>query len=295
MVNKPHLFLFYLLLSPGFEVLDLQYDYPTFTYEALVWKDSEASSGSSITLACSSGTEYIIGGPAKSTSGADNYFSRVYTGIQHHTMIYYSFDLWIIDTWASGSISIGFDSHVQTSSWIFISNNFPPVTSECGGSGADLSAFRVFGKALHSGSTLTFKLMGVPTSSSTTGSLGLRNLNLLFVAEPDSKTEDICGIVTVTSGTYVYALNTNSCPSTEGSYLPNSMSPMLPCDTNCESCFGGTAKDCYKCADTSRFNGTQCVSCSQTDQNILDADGVCKSKSLELNKKLMNFIRLSRI
>ena len=290
MVKTPIHFFFYLLLSSGFEVLDLQYDNSAFSFEALVWKDSDASSGSAVTLMCSSGTEYLIGGPAKSTSGADNYFSRVYTGLQSHKMIYYSFDLWIIDTWASGSISIAFDSHVQASGWTFISNNFPPITSDCGGTGADLSSFRVFGKALHSGSSLTFKLMGVPSSSSTTGSLGIRNLNLLFVAEPASKTEDICGIVTIPSGTYVYALNANSCPSTEGSYLPSSMSPMLPCDTNCQSCFGGTAKDCYKCADTSRFNGTQCVSCSQTDKNVLDADGVCKSKDLRfLNRKIMSY------
>ena len=187
-------------------------------------------------------------------------------------MVYFAFSFWAIDSWNTGDyfkIQIG-DSVIT--GWTTLDYQKYTVTSQlCGTSGSsypDIANIRIFGRAAHSGSSLTFKLISGCDQDSSNESIGFRDLTMLLADSPTTTgaTQAFCAITTNSVGSV-------ACSCAEGKYLDSS-STCVTCDSSCSSCFGSGSNQCYECASGYSFDGANCfactspcTSCSGTDTN----------------------------
>jgi len=174
-------------------------------------------------------------------------------------MIYFSLTLWILDTW-DGSLGdffqLKFDNRILNG-WAFQELNFANDNT-CGESDAkDLGAVRVFGKAYHTDTALTLKIISQLDQWSSDESFGVRAVNLLFVSSPISLRESICGVASLT-------MSNNQCICPEGQYEnPLGSGTCVACDERCKSCFGSGYRACYECASGMYYNGVGCLKCHE--------------------------------
>ena len=256
--------LFLLILSLAFQISDLS-DTSTslFQSDLAYWNASNLVTSSIKYYICNNvmlmGGYNIMGPSGASTNG--QFFKRTYKGIYSHNIIYFSFTLFIIDSSdAADRFQVAFDS-VSITSWSYAHSTSQNV---CGGTWNDLPNIRVFGKALHSGSSLTLKFLLLNDESSLNESWGFRDIVLMLSNAPNiaSQTSQMCGKSSVT-------FTAGNCYCPEGQYL-NTYSVCTACNPLCSSCFGSSAQECYHCAPGTTFNGTTCLVC---DTSCLTCSG----------------------
>ena len=162
-------------------------------------------------------------------------------------MVYYTFSLWALDTWDSTDY---FDVQIDSTSF-----KGPAITGSmftsgqlCGRSNSDSSNVRVFGRALHTSSYLTFRVVSYFDQHTLDESFGFRNINILLAST--TTTEAICALAVFPTAF------TGKCPYIEGQYSGGT------CHPNCLSCFGSGTNQCYECNIGFYFDGTNCLGCA---------------------------------
>ena len=195
--------------------------------------------------------DYILGGFDILKTGTD-FFSRTYTGLTSHIMIYYTMTLWAVDSWDAGdTFFIEFDSFQQQGLSLAVENF---KKQSCGTlNWKDLGPIRIFGRAPHIGTSLTFSIKGAFNETPDNESFGFRDLNLLFVQNPSQTTSYFCGLAPI-------SLPSNECSCPEGQYL-SQLGVCLPCHPACSSCFETGANNCYQCAKGASFFQNSCIFC----------------------------------
>jgi len=251
-----------------------------FTIDAVKWSASSLRTGQSIWSTCA-GT-YLLGGYGvigpNSGPYQGSFFYRTYTNLAPHSMLYFAVTMWAIDSWNSGVdyFQIQFDSATPISGWTtFDYQSYPSyITDLCGDSSfREVPNMRLFGRAVHSGGSLTVKFISQFDSVSTNEAFGIRNFNILFTPSPTAlgATSYFCGLASVTIGAL-------GCPCPEGTYLTSS-STCASCNGACVSCFGSGANQCYECQPNYIYDGntcspsctSPCTSCRATGTNQCSA------------------------
>ena len=185
-------------------------------------------------------------------------FSKTYTNLPSHTMIYFTLSFWAIDSWNKNLdyFEIQLDNSVFTGWNTWDSSTF--VGRICGDAYySDVPGVRLFGRASHSDISVTFSMLSDFDQESTNESLGFRNLNFLFVNNVTDDSEMMCGRAPITiKGAY-------QCSCIEGQYQ-NSTGTCLPCHYSCGSCFAYGSNSCFQCATGYGFDGDNCVPCDSS-------------------------------
>jgi len=247
----------------GYEIRDLNATGICFYTQTSNWGASNLTTTLKYTV-CSN--DFLLGG-YDILKGSTDYFIRTYSNLPTHSMIYYTATVWAIDTWdlyAIGSTPPGdtfvldFDGREFPGPYMR-SNIFP--TKTCGRLGNyDLGPIRVFGKVMHTISTLIIKVRAAFDEGPLNESFGFRNLNLLFVRNPDpsaigSSTESFCALAPVT-------IPDKQCPCPEGQFqYPLTPFTCSPCHPICASCFDRGPRGCYQCVAGASFVNGQCIFC----------------------------------
>jgi len=209
-------------------------------------------------------SEYLLGG-YDILKAANDYFYKTYTGLPTHSMIYFTMTVYAIDSWDAGDkFTIDFDGHTLAGP---VMNSGVFVGKLCGNyNWNDAGSLRVFGKVVHSGTTLTLKMIHSLDSPSYDESFGFRNVNLLFTNSPDttnaaSTVESICALAHNS-----FALNNVNCPCAEGQFQYTSSSTCANCHPACSSCYAAGPNNCYQCAPGASFVNGQCIYCDASCQ-----------------------------
>ena len=192
-----------------------------------------------------------------SASGQMNsFFSKTFSGLPTHNMIFYTFTFWAIDSWdvTQDYFRIAFDSYSATL-FTYDIYRFPEYL--CGQAKyPDLRNNRIFGTVSHSILTLTFKLTSLMDGYSYDESFGIREFNMLF-ATASGIPNNYCGL------SYTGLSSTDQayqCACPEGYYPIGS--GCAACHANCASCFGGGNTKCYQCKPGASFISNACTTCS---------------------------------
>ena len=234
-----------------------------FVSDTPSWSASNLRPSQKIWSTC--GGTYLVGGYG--ILGNDTtawqlgeYFSRTYTNLPPHTMLYFTYSWWAIDSWngSPDSFQVAVDSTVFAG-WNTLSFANYPSSQLCGGTGSsngDLPNIRVFARVLHNSTSATFKMISKLDQISTNEAFGLRDVNFLPILSPSTagSTESFCGLASVSIGA-------KQCSCPEGQYL-DSTSTCAPCDSACSSCFGSGANQCYECTAGYSFDGINCFLCT---------------------------------
>lgn len=238
-----------------------------FVSQASTWSSATLTNNVNTYSVC--GGVYIMGGYGV-LSGSNTYgeyFSKTFYNLQPHEMIYFSFNLFEIDSLDKNDfMQIRFDSRSFSSTWNMSSGNYNtsinycgnPVSGVSGKNYSDLVDVYIFGRAAHSGTTLTVQFVTMNANgTSSDESYGFRDLYLLFAntSSPIATTQDMCAY----SPSQVFSRGNCSCST--GYYYSYDSSSCSPCDELCTACFGASASMCYRCISGAGWNGTACVRC----------------------------------
>ena len=230
---------------------------------------------------------YLIGGYdiLSGSNPGGEFFIKTYSGLKSHTMIYFAFTLYEIDSWdLDDYLQIAFDLTVISSTWQLLWNSYAGQTNKCGNpSIPDLVNMYVFGTAHHTLPTLNLKLISQNNEASPTESFGFRDITLL-IANPSN----------------LFAFDNSMCVFSSQPF-PNGVCDCIitqykdvfgdcrDCNTLCSSCFGPSSSECYQCTLGAGWDGTKCVWCDSSCSvchGPLDTDcDTCSSGRLLFNSK----------
>jgi len=204
-----------------------------------------------------------------STNTSQQYIQRVYQDLPEHNVIYYTFTIYMIDSWDGNDyLNLKFDNEIIKTNYSLSIGNFPEE-NVCGSeSWDDLPNVRVFGRVNHIGSTLTLSFISGLNEPSENESFGIRDITLTFIKDSAPVSSNICGIAAI-------SLTENDCACPEKEY-EESLGVCKACHESCASCFGPTESDCFSCQIGTVSNGSHCMPCNLNMGDILDVDGICK-------------------
>ena len=182
-----------------------------------------------------------------------------------HTWIYYTITVWAVDSWDSPSPYTSGDTFVLD----FNGNQSPgpyiPVAMfpnhVCGSMNwKDLGPIKIFGKISHTGNTLNLKVLSYFSEDPINESFGFRDINLLFVRNPDSSlvastTKSLCALAPI-------SLPNKKCGCPEGKFQSTlNAATCTSCHPACASCYGPGPNNCYQCAKGASFVQDSCIFC----------------------------------
>lgn len=190
-------------------------------------------------------------------------FTRAYSSLPSHNLIYFTLEVWFIDLLAFNSLFDLYVDNVVIQS--YDSTYYSSMTSSgmvCGSMLSDYTQ-KISGKISHNASTITITLDSLLSSSSSIY-LGFRNLYLLFetVSSPATST---CDFVPT------YSTSSTSCTCSAGQYDASGMSGCTSCNAACQTCSAGTNADCTSCAPGYSFNGQTCFQCDPSCSQCTDS------------------------
>jgi len=227
-----------------------------FMADVAKWSSSTAVTSPTIHSLC--GSTYMLGGPDADVAHT---FSRRYLGLAEHDVIYYSITVSLIDNWHLGdSFAILFDQRSYgIGLFMMDTTSFPQ--NECGASSNDFTGVRYYGKAIHSGPTLTLRVATM-SHHDDVKSLGVRDVTLLFRSFTDEEKnkrartnidKNNCALGSI-------PIEMGECKCLEGQYL-DSHGVCQSCDPLCKTCLGPLTSQCLSCSQNAFFDGTQCAEC----------------------------------
>ena len=175
--------------------------------------------------------------------------------------MYYQVKIFLIDNWTAQD-TVVLQINGEDVSTIDTGQLLPyfTSTSSCGGSNSDLPYLSIVGKHMHSNPKLIVRIISNISSNPTVASYGVRGFYAVFANKTTDDTENYCY-----RGNSIYPSAASSCLCTEGTY-PDSTNPTqcLACNPSCSDCFGGSASECFLCADGYSRIKSRCVQCSST-------------------------------
>jgi len=235
----------------GYQIKDLVLTGSNFISEVASWNIPPASISSPQRYYICNGT-YILGGFGVTLAGA--IFKKTYKNLKPHSMIYFSINFWLIDSWDAGdTFSIKFDN-TRLEFWDDITfDDFQPDV--CGlAAFSDLPYLQIVGKVPHDQPTLTIQVLSQLDQPSSDESIGFRDVTFHFFDNPVLiSAPSYCGNFTLASDL------TCDCPMDE--YSDGYGGCGGSCRIECQSCFGPTASECFACNDGFWFNGVSCEPC----------------------------------
>ena len=244
------------MLTLGFAVQELNSTNACFLSELVNYNASVLVDTSLMYSICAKiyllGGYNILGSGNKGTAG--QYFTRSFTSLPSHNMVYLSFTHWRIDSWDDPDyFDVGIGSKVF-SAWKYPIGYWPQV-NYCGLAYADSPNYRIFARARHSLASLALNFTMRNDQGSDNEAAGFRDISLFFATTSSSvaMNETMCVVSPIT-------LPGGQCDCLEGQYMSINGS-CLTCHSLCKSCFDSSAADCYQCAKGASFNGTSCVQC----------------------------------
>ena len=183
-------------------------------------------------------------------------------------------------------INVEFDGkgHKLTSS-AYTSWSKPSI---CGGSSPDFPNVQVYGRDLHSISTLTFAISLTITQDSTLQSYGFREIMLQFATNTAVVTETIYAYPTI-----AYS-SSGSCACTLTEYCSNSLI-CLSCSASCMACFGPSNAECYQCNSDYTFDGSACISNSPSTPTTPDTNQMQTNLNTVTNENKVLSPQLAKI
>jgi len=236
-----------------------------FASDAGSWTISGGTTGTYTTAYQYCSTTLLLGGycvlGCSGCSQIGDYFQRVYTDLPPHNSIRFVLTFWAIDSWdlAQNNHDDGFQLYFDGTvldGWHMSLSWFP--TQLCGNtaSGWNELPMRIFGTIPHTASSITFRVVADLNEDSCNESFGFRDISFIFDQQTSTGT-NLCAITGISQTDRV-------CKCSEGYYL--SGSTCVKCDSNCASCFGPSASECYACANNVAitYDGTKCVPCYST-------------------------------
>jgi len=242
--------------NTGYQIRDLERNDAGFELDGESWNATKIRSGQVLVNKC--GNDYLVGGInvlgqdiAPFQSG--DYFTRTYNNLPPHTMIYYSFTFYQVDTWNTVDyFQVQVDNNIVSAWTGYNYLTFP--SNLCGTAGYNDISLRMFGRVVHTANYMTFRLVSRFDQVSTNEAIGLRNVNILIVSSPSTTTANMCTVSPVSAGSF-------DCGCSEGQYQDSSGNCQT-CNGVCSSCFGGGANQCYECNSGYSFDGTSCFQCA---------------------------------
>jgi len=251
----------------GNKRLDLESDVASvFHADAAFWTGSVSdpyapSTPLTGTLYDTCGSKIFMGLKNSFTSAIQ--FHRKYKDLPPHDIIYYSMQLSLLDGWYYDSSAIVLFDHQDYGVGVFLMDSAAHfLTSTCGDPfGQDLPEVHLYGKAEHTGKTLTLTVLG-NSHSFADKFLGFRDISLIFrnktVAEEDEDDpRQFCGLA---AGA---ALRNSNCKCGVGFFNePYGVDGACePCDPLCKTCLGELPSQCMTCADDAFYDGEECQIC----------------------------------
>ena len=118
-------FLTILTSSLGYEVIELNTTVPAaFIQDTTYWTASSLVSSSILYYPC--GSYYLLGGYNVLGIGRDNYFQRIYSGLNSHTMVRFSLTAFFLDSWDTpwDGFLLSFDAQLLDG-WHIPYGNYP--------------------------------------------------------------------------------------------------------------------------------------------------------------------------
>lgn len=204
----------------------------------------------------------MVGGFNRLLNNELNTYSRIYTALPNHDIIYFSMRLHVMDSW--DSLDTGM---------IFFDDRFMIVLKGFGGTYAtsicgnpnynDLLGITVSGKVFHNASSLNFSLASITDDTSYDESLGISKVKLNFDFKSVTEVQILSVLPPSSNPTIVFSTNQFICSS------PKYYNWDMTCADSCPSKFHPR---------TSNGNLYCDYPCSDTD--FLYPDGSCQSSCL---------------
>jgi len=227
-------------------IQDLHLEGADFEGQSLEWTVSSLNNSSRVS---SCNGHSILGGY---NIGAD--LAKTYTSLPPHNIVYYSFSIYLIDKWdqLSDQLQIklpGLSTTLQGFNWL------PRAGYLCGNPTIkDIGEMKVTGKVLHTGSSFTIQLNDFLNDPSNIESFGIRDVLLKPGNKSQGESSEFCGSFVSSPSSSVFC----DCPF--GKYKNGTS--CSKCHSACESCYGPTAKDCYRCKPSAFWGPNGCEICS---------------------------------
>ena len=239
---------------------------------------SVSSQGPSLTLYTQCTSFYLLGGyKVLGINGGPQtgqYFLRNYVSLPVHSMAYFRINFTLLDTWDTlqDYFKVQFDSKIFTSPQIQHSFRYDH-SSICGdGSFGEAPSILMYGKFLHSSSSLQLKVISEMSGDSTGESFGFRDVSLLFTSNPLNQTESACHPYTTATALVQFLAY---CPCSQSQYKDSSTNSCGACNSYCDGCFGRGPDHCYVCKSTAWFDGARCVDCNIKNMTFY-VSGTCR-------------------
>lgn len=237
----------------GFEMRELWYNAATTELELTAWTVASVSGVTYKYMNCS-GLPFVGGYGVLKPTGETTI--RTYNPSLTIKMVYFSLHFIFLDNWASTDyFEIKFNSEIVKI------ENFASYSDfrfdACGEAGRRGFEMRIFGKVPLTAISLTFGVSSYLGAGPTDRSFGFRELSLLFSNTTNIESKQACGVANIP------LLNGFSCGCTMTQYKASNGS-CISCHSDCVSCWGPSASECYRCKDYRNFNGTHCVMCDLT-------------------------------
>ena len=227
-------------------------DLASFQIETSFWNGTNRKSGKPLFALCDQ--KYYIGG--FNLTRALPAFSRNYTNLPPHNVIYYSVTFQIIDSWdVADQFLLQFDNVNITSFKSAAHSRISADRNRCGKDMNETIPMVFEGKISHSSISLNFVFFGGHDQDSTDESIGFRDIIFDFRNENPPITNQWCLRTNVTNLTYVKCNCTSSQYETSTFYCET-------CNSACSSCFGPSDSECFQCAPGFNFSGQNCVPCT---------------------------------
>lgn len=181
---------------------------------------------------------YVYGGPdtlgTVLTGAFNSYYHKTYTGISPHNFVYFTATFWFFDqSWEGVAIKLDFDGIVINGPKI---DSIKDMTMRSGGlaNSNDLSLDHIYAGVVHSGDTLTLRIISQAPEGTPTGSFAFRDVHLTFSNY----------LETVTACHRSEEINTltyDQCPCPVGKGLSSS-GICDNCANGCDLCFGSATR-----------------------------------------------------
>ena len=248
--GKYYLYLLFNIIA--YELRDLESNTTYFNTEAQHWTITNNLT-SAITSECYG--SWIMGGYG--ITGQGGRYSRFYSSLPSHNMIYFTIYFWIIDLETSSDLFKIYIDNQLIDDWNSIGYSYAsfPVPNICGGTQKDFPSVAIYGNAAHNRSSLTLEIASM-LSASDVFSIGFRNISILF---------QTTSTVSTLACTFISSSSTSgvSCLCGQGGYDQPGSSGCASCNSACSTCISSSATtSCASCKFGYSYDGQICSQCT---------------------------------
>lgn len=247
----------------GFQITDLTTkDLTTFAFTTQGWNISGLAVSTSNSSLCGANFP-LLGG--SSIFANDIVLEKNYTALPSHTAMYFQIHFALIDKFKNPDfISLSLSGMLILSSSSLKTYNSYLTSNICGGADPDTTQFTLMGLIPHTSDVLAFKILAKAATGAGSGTIGVRDISLIFVNDSSIVSTKDCFRVYDTTLTGL----SGECQCEKGYYYNSGT--CTTCDPSCGDCFGGSSSQCFSCVSGFSWTGTHCEQC---DSSCLTCSG----------------------